>query len=538
MLVYANALQLVGREAFDIAIRAIHGWLMDQLGQKCSLADLLRSGEWNSDAGRKSVWLHSYVATGEEPEMYAWRLKHADDEVSGRQWLVEIGLKREGDVVDLSCTVQTEELSVLITEPVLASRPRLIKYLLENLKDGIDARFAVGTPGVALKTVGAHRDSYRGLLADIERSGRDYPIILISPDRDGTYLINPPHLQEALLGLAQVVEVDRGFNSWEMEEALGRHFSAWDGAVNLIRTPNREGFARASFALSNEVQEWGQTQADRVAAVLARVTHNTNVPRQRKRIRPDGVARLAMMRRMEQQRQKLRDQSGSERSMIDLLEQGLAELTEQNRAVQDELDNAKLECLQLQEDKEQLDRDLRTERYKASRVMQQHQAGHSSTVDVSAFVDLASRPGQPSPKECLDAIAQAYPSRVVVLDSAYHTARNHEQFDAGRRLLNLLSRLCTEFIDKLMEGGDELARKCFANSEYAANESEGTQNNKDMRQRHTFTYKGRSIQMWRHLKIGVADDQRRSIRVYFEWMPDERKIVIGHCGEHLPIISH
>lgn len=538
MLVYANALQLVGDEAFDTVIRTIHGWLADQLGQKLPLADILHSGQWSGEALRRSVWLRSYATADEEPEMYAWRLKHADDDVSGRQWLVEIGVKRERGTVDFSCVVQTEELSVLITKPVMASRPRLIRYLLDNLKNGVDARFAVDTPGIALKMVGTSRDSYRGLLADIERRERDYPIVLVSPDRDGAYLVNPTHLQEALLGLAQVVEVDRNFNSWDMEEALGRHFSAWDGAVNLIRAPNREGFALASFALSQEVEEWGQTQTDRVAAVLARVTHNTNVPRQRKRIRPDGVAKLAMTRRMEQQRQELRNRTGSERGMVDLLEQGLSELTEQGRRIQDDLDDKKLECLQLQEDKEQLDQELRTERYKASQLMQQRQAGQSPAVDMSMFVDLASRADQPSPKECLEAIAQAYPDRVVVLDSAYDTARTHEGFDAGRRLLGLLKRLGTTFVDAMEDGGDEVARKCFTNAEYAANESEGTQNNKEMRQKHTFVYKDRSIEMWRHLKIGVADDRRRSIRVYFEWLSDERMIVIGHCGGHLPIISH
>jgi hypothetical protein len=538
VLVYANWLQIDGGDAFDVVARTIHGWLTDQLGQKIPRGEFFSSGQWGGDGGRKSAWLRSYAALGEEPEMHAWRLRHADDDVSGRQWLVEIGLKRESSGVEFSCVIQTEELSVLITKPVAASRPRLIRYLIGNLKDGVDARFSIDTPGVILKEVGADRDSYRGLLAEIDRKERDYPVVLVSPDQDGEYLINPFHLQEALLGLAQVVQVVKGFSSWDMEEVLGRHFSAWGGAVNLIRVPSRHGFSQASLALSEEVIGWGGNQTDRVAAVLARVTHNTNVPRQRKRIRPDGVAMLAIFRRMEKQRHDLRNMTGSEQGMVELLEQGLNELTELNRKVQDELDAKKLECMQLEEDKDILSNDLRAERFRISHAFRQSQDNVGFRAELNWFVDLASRPGEPSPVECLEAVAQAFSSRIVVLDSAYESARDHAIFESGRRLLRLLKTLASEFVDAMIEGGDDVARRCFTNSEYAATESEGTQKNKEMKQKRTFIYNGHATEMWRHLKIGVADDQRLSIRVYFEWISSDRKIVIGHCGAHLPVISH
>lgn len=538
MLVYANALQLVGSDAFKATAGAIHGWLNDQLGQKLSLAEILRSGQWNSDVGRKSAWLHVYAATGEDPEMYAWSLKHLDDDVSGRQWLVEIGVKQERDVIDFSCTVQTEEMSVLITQGVVATRPRLIRYLLDNLERAADAKFAVGTPGVSLKTVGDNPDSYRGLLADIVRLERNYPIVLISPDSDGMYLIGPSRLQEALLGLAQVVQVDAGFNSWDMEEALGRQFSAWGGAVNVIRTPGKDGAVRSTFSLSHEVEGWGATQGERVAAVLARVTHATNVPRLRKRIRPDGVARLAMVRRMAQQRKELLGRTGSDQGMLELYKNDLEEMTEQNQQLRSECDDKELTNMQLQEDKDRLDQDLREERYKNRQLMRRSSSGTEPSVDPSLFLDLASRGDQPSPKECLEAIQQAYPSRVTVLESAYDTAGEHARFDAGRRLLRLLMTLCTDYIDKIEAGGDNAARKCFTVDEYAATESESTQANTDMRRKRTFTHDDRPIEMYRHLRVGKADDERKSIRVYFEWLPVEKKIVIGHCGKHLPIISH
>jgi hypothetical protein len=330
MLVYANVLNLIGDDALDVCLRAVHGWLVEQLGVKISLGDITRPNEWVGNKGKKSAWLKSYVSATEEPEIYAWILKHADSEVSGRQWLVEIGLRQENGVVDLSCTINTDEQSVLVSHAVSASRPKLIRFLLGNMRSGVDARFAIGTVGESVKSVGRELDSYRGLLSDIQRGDRDYPIILISPNKEGRYLVNPQKLQEALFGLAQVVQVDSDFSSWDMEEELSRRYSAWDGAINLIKTQSRNGTCYSSYYLSNEVEGWGGGQHQRLTHILALTTHLTNVPKLRRCIRPDWVARLQLIRKLSRQKQELQEQGGSEQGMIDLLESGLAELTGQN----------------------------------------------------------------------------------------------------------------------------------------------------------------------------------------------------------------
>lgn len=540
MLVYANVLHLVGDDALDVCLRAVHGWLVEQLGIKISLGDIARSNEWTSDQGKKSAWLKSYVAATEDPEMYAWILKHADSEVSGRQWLVEIGLKRESGVVDFSCTINTDEQSVLISHAVSASRPKLIRFLLGNMKSGVDARFTPGTAGELVKSVGDGLASYRGLLSDIQRGERDYPIILISPNKEGLYLVNPQKLQESLFGLAQVVQVDPNYSSWDMEAELSRRYSAWDGAITLIKTPSRNGTCYSSYYLSNEVEGWGDKQHQRLTHLLALTTHLTNVPKLRRRIKPDGVARLQLIRKLSRQKQELHEKGGSEKGMIDLLEAGLAELTEQNLVLQEKYVEKEIECMQLEDEKSAAEQELKAEKFKWDQLRQQLQSGMASPalLDAGLFMDLASRADQPSPKECLDAVANAYPDRIVVLDSAYESARKHGDFDSGRRLLGMLNKLATHFVEKIREGGDDRARQCFSNSEYAATESEGTQNNKEMRKRRTFVYKENNVEMWRHLKVGVADDKRKSIRVHFEWMADEEKIVIGHCGAHLPVITH
>jgi hypothetical protein len=171
--------------------------------------------------------------------LYAWVLKKTDDQVRGRQWITELGVKRYKGSFELSCVLRTEEQSTLVADPVHASRPRVIRYLATNIDQASDAKLGANTAGVLLKTVGETIDSYRGLLADIERRDREYPIVLVSPTADGEYLVDPDLLQDDLIGIGQVVRIAEGFNSYDMEGILGRHWSAWSGAINVLAIRKR-----------------------------------------------------------------------------------------------------------------------------------------------------------------------------------------------------------------------------------------------------------------------------------------------------------
>ncbi|HET6410267.1 MAG TPA: hypothetical protein VFG14_20420 [Chthoniobacteraceae bacterium] len=113
-----------------------------------------------------------------------------------------------------------------------------------------------------------------------------------------------------------------------------------------------------------------------------------------------------------------------------------------------------------------------------------------------------------------------------------------DRFSQGRQLLDMLVRLVTEYRTTLIDKGDSEARKHFGKNEYAAKESETVMKSPSMRRLRTFEYAGEPIEMFRHLKIGVDDDVGKTIRVHFHWDGDKKKVVLGYCGEHLPVASH
>jgi hypothetical protein len=539
MLVYANTLTFRGAGAEAPVFKAIGAWLKEQLGFGLHPDQLRSEGEHVGTRGEVRAKLRILVTAEESPQLYSWVLKFADEKVKGRQWTTEVGVKVLGDVLDLSCVVKTDEHSTLVASPVGASQPRLIRYVAANIAKAKDADFDVSVPGVELKNVGPDRDSYVALEAEIERKDRNGPIVLVSPTKDGRYLVNTADLQEKLTGLAQVVQISPEFNSYAMAGVLGEGRSAWGGAINLSYPPTPMGVVRGRLFLADTINGWGDTQLSRISHVLAWVTSNTNIPRLYGHIRPEGVMQLSLRRRMAAARERSAQMSAAQ--LRQELEQAAKQAAEQAK----NLDDVWNECIQLEgrislykDELESAQDELAKKDFTIQSLKDQlGRAGDDSTSAVNAerLVAIVSRKAPPSPLECIELIEVLYGDRCVILASARSSAEKASQFMFGRELLDLLNRFVTTFRSALMEGGDNQARNIFGKSEYAANESETVMNSKSLKRKRMFEYEGKHVEMFRHLKIGVADDVTKTIRVHFCWDAGRKKLVIGHCGGHLPL---
>ena len=540
MLVYANRLRVQGAKAESAVFKAIGGWLKEQLGFGLRPDQLKQDGEYNGNRGEHRSRLRIHGCYDGEPALCAWVLKHADEDVQGRQWIVEVGVKKSAGTLEVSCVVKSDERSTLVSSPVSASQPRVIQYIANNVLSAKDADFADAVPGEILRTVGQDQDSYRALLAEIEQRDRDGAIVLVSATREGEYLVNPSKLQRTLVGLAHVVQVLPGSNSYEMAEILGQRWSAWDGAVNVLAIPSASR-VRSRYFLRDEIRAWGE-EPQRISMVLAWVTASTNIPRLRLHVRPEGIMQLSMRRRMEkvratsaqmnevQLRQALDEASTQEADR----ERYFNELVDENSGLEAELARYKADLEETQDE-------LRTKNFQLQSLkdgLSPAGDGNGSAFNPEPLLKLVARKEDPSPLECIEIIEQFYGDRCTVLDSTRVSARKMMRFIHGRDLLELLVRLVTTYRDGLMDGGDSKARLVFGKSEYAAKESETVMANRTMRRQRTFEYNGTQVEMFRHLKIGVDDDPTRTIRVHFHWDADRQKIVIGYCGEHLPVSSH
>lgn len=130
-------------------------------------------------------------------------------------------------------------------------------------------------------------------------------------------------------------------------------------------------------------------------------------------------------------------------------------------------------------------------------------------------------------EEVLTLTETVFSDRVVVLPSAKESAARIDNSVADvDDLRKLVFTLVTDYLDVYLSKGDAQARLLFG-SRYAAQESDSVmKSSKRMRDR---IFSG--ITMTQHLKVGF------STRLYFMVDTQNRKVLIGYCGEHLNVAS-
>ena len=140
------------------------------------------------------------------------------------------------------------------------------------------------------------------------------------------------------------------------------------------------------------------------------------------------------------------------------------------------------------------------------------------------------------PRKVLELVDSLCPGSFVLLDSALKSADEVAGFEYGDRLFGLLWKLATTYRQARLDGQPDIAGiQVFGPSSFAARESDGIEKNGAARRARTFNYQGKEILMWQHLKIGVKDSPNRTLRIHFYWLAETGRVLIGHCGKHLPV---
>lgn len=132
-----------------------------------------------------------------------------------------------------------------------------------------------------------------------------------------------------------------------------------------------------------------------------------------------------------------------------------------------------------------------------------------------------------SPEAVLDAASRFCENKLLVLDSARHSARNYMRNEySPQDLMQSLLKLALEYLPNYLIGGDNMARNVFGQS-YSARESDTVKNDKRMREQREFLFKGQKRLFQKHLSLNSY------LRLYFEVEQDNEQIVIAYLGEHL-----
>lgn len=539
MLVYVNSFLFEPAQGPDQIIQLVAKWM----GQRAkSYVDAARLAEGIRELTLKDGSTVTSRATLSDnkkkvyPFWFCAQLSHRDEKVSGRRWITEIGLRQEaeGQPVECSLLLRTDEVSARVTAAIQVTRPKIVEQLIQSCNP-------LGqTPGLKVKQL--TMESATAFKYEVERDERNYPLVILSANRDGEYSVDAERLRSILVGLADVVSIPAQEDTFAIEEIVGRRFMAFGGALNIV-FPGRQGdserFYETVLLRPDEIANLRDSGRSIESEVLSRITHRTNLPFSRRHISPEKVGQAALRAQLSQmiERAKAGDQSEELAEYVALLESADQEL---------QLKDEELARIRSNyEEKEHEVRALQADIANLKHALSGLQSSDDGRDDLAeALVPLrdsvaAVLKGSTSLQQTVDLIATLYSDRVIFLETAKRSAKESDRggFRHGAKAFELLQKLATEYWQLLADGkSDQQAKGVFGQNAYSANEASALSD--DGKRRRTFNYRGREFLMEKHLKHGVKDSLAETLRIHFEWLAHEKKIIekkitVGHCGKQL-----
>jgi hypothetical protein len=532
MLVYANNFRLRPNNGHLAIVREIALWVGEK--QKVSvdpnqLANGVREFRMSNGATLSSLVTLDAQRAPVFPYLFCAKLLHSDPIVSGRRWITEVGMRQLSAEEEIHCSVllRTEEISARVSSTIQVTCPRIVKNLIEKCNP------IEHTPSRSV--IRLTEDNASAFLYEVERADRGYPLIQVSHRSDGSAPVSPERLRQVVIGLAQVIEISKTSDTFAIEDKIGRRYSAFGGAINIIfpfQKTNTGGFCKTVRIQADALDDLTAGGTSVESEILSIVTHQANIPNSWKHISSEIVAQEIL-------RERLRNAAKSAHSSGDMsvYEELLAEAGEGLQRGREDISDLR-EALRLSEaNLAQAQAETEGLKHALSGASSGRDFDLTNLADsIAPLRELmqGALKDDLSLEKTLKLVSTLYPERLVVLDSAISSARESDRggFQHAKKALEILLNLSTSYWDSMAMGeGDQVAKTVFGKNGFAAKEAKSL--SKDGRDRRTFTYRGQNVFMEKHLKHGVKDSLAETLRVHFAWFDDRKEIVIGHCGKHL-----
>src|SRR5690606_32446925 len=139
--------------------------------------------------------------------------------------------------------------------------------------------------------------------------------------------------------------------------------------------------------------------------------------------------------------------------------------------------------------------------------------------------------------ELLNLLEDKYKEQIVVLEEAKESAADFEIKDLKKawRALKSIPEILSPLLFSEQEGDKQALYVNKAGFDLSMTESKMTKADKKLRDLRTRRYKNQEIDINAH--IGFGNKKPNMLRVHFHVSSSDKKIVIGHCGDHLDNFS-
>jgi hypothetical protein len=500
-------------------------------------------GTWRpSTGGREVVSTVRRIGTGTEeaPELWSLRFEHPCQEHPGvRTWRTDVGLQHMVDGHQRIAIAVTHRLHEGFIgdypETPTPSAPVLIHELVGSPTWSAFAGSEVLTSRPEVLQPGDGK-LWAGRLQDRMRT---CPLVLVTKTRDTSEtMVDSRRLARRLAGTAVVVEVGDPCLDSELEWTVPRHLRCFNGGVRVylpaVNFKSDPDGARHRMFVPRRIDELGSDVVESMIArgLATRISHEM-------RVAVTCVEDVAALER-DARLTEIRKQSSSAGTdtWVRLLEEDNSELTRKLKESEDEA-----ECLTNALAEAEANEDDAREQVAAARHEERRlrEEANRARTTIRALEDarVALRSLQKLPGTIWDALRIAcslYPTRLAWTERAEGSAKDAgENVSDVKVVWNCLMLVATELHDLhfLSESGSPNLCEAFRQStgfELALTETKATKANKTLMALRSDSYKGKAIDITPHIKVTEGG---RYLRLHYFPCPENRLIVVGHCGVHL-----
>lgn len=311
MLVYVNNFSLRPDSGPSAIVKEIATWVgakQKVFVDPIQLANGVREYRMSDGATLSSLVTLDTQRMPVFPYFFCAKLVHPDPTVSGRRWITEVGMRQLAAEDEIHCSVllRTEEISARVNSTIQVTCPRIVKNLIEKCNP------IEHTPSRSV--IQLTEENAAAFIYEVERLDRTYPLIQVSHRSDGVAPVSPERLRQVVIGLAQVIEIPKTADTFAIEDKIGRRYSAFGGAINIIfpfQKTTSGGFCKTVRIQSDSLEELKAGATSVESEILSIITHQTNVPNSWRHISSEIVAQEIL-------RERLRSAAKSARSDGDL----------------------------------------------------------------------------------------------------------------------------------------------------------------------------------------------------------------------------
>lgn len=474
---------------------------------------------------------------GATPEMWAVRYEHVDSEVKSRRWSTNIGVMQVGPQEWRIAVELTHRLrpGFVGREPAAPqpSSPRLVTGLLDsrNWVARIGSMRLTAHP-LSMK-VGKAPD-FAKALTDVQRL---VPIILVSCDRKtGVPKLDSANLSRALAGTAVVYVCESPDCDYELEHFVPMRFRSPNGTVRIyapgVDFSQDWTSARHRFFTAKEIEEQGD---DEIIGHIVRALTRSDAWRglQSSITSIDDIDARIRERRLSELRNAGAGSLKEKQEMLALFESENEALVGEAKRLAEELVAEKEKRAQAEDSVARQEYELELARASAAEARAQVRAQKSA---LQAVVGLTTWP-ENAPDVAALAI-KVSGERLVFTNEALRSLQKSDFAtcdDAASIIWRCLRAMATDLHELVMEDlSAQQVAETFKNRtkfDLTWTESKETKRDNRLMAKRRLMHEGLELDITPHVKWG--NTAPRLLRVHFWVDRDRKRLIIGHCGDHL-----